>query len=123
MYLEILSYLWKNQFEVISNREVRANLLGCQIYGLMKEGRYLAKAVEMLHGDKTEVRESFLVLDQNFDVISICESNLVASDIIRGVQDDTFVLRFTNDGLKIVKLYDLCSSWNDDIWFSTVVFD
>lgn len=113
----------KRFFEVYTNHEISANLTGFQIYGLMEEGRYLARTVEMLHGDKIEVRESFLVLDQNFNVISICESILASSDIIRGVQDDTYVLRFTDDGLKIVKLYDLCSSWKDDIWFYTVVSD
>lgn len=71
-------------FEVYTNHEISANLTGFQIYGLMEDGRYLARAVEMLHGDKIKVRESFLILDHNLNVIKICESSLVGSDIIRG---------------------------------------
>ncbi|NMB33527.1 MAG: hypothetical protein GX992_04725 [Clostridium sp.] len=109
----------ERRFRVYTNHEASANLVGFQIYGLMEEGKYLARAVETLHGDKVEARENFLILEQDFDVTGICESNLAASDIIRGFQGDTFVLRFTNDGLEIVKLYDLCSSWKDDVWFYT----
>jgi hypothetical protein len=113
----------KRSFAVYTNHEIKANLSGFQIYGLLEDGRYLARTVEMLHGEKLSVRESFLLLDQNLNVLSICESTLAASDIVRGVHGNTFVLRFTEDGLSIVKLYDLCSSWNDDIWFSTVAID
>lgn len=113
----------ERSFEVYTNHEIKANLIGFQIYGLMEDGSYLARAVETLQGELFGVRETFLLLDQNFNVSGICESPLSPSDIICGVHGSTYVLRFTEEGLDIVKLYDLCPAWKDDIWFSTVALD
>lgn len=65
----------KRCFAVHTNHEISANLIGSQIYGLMEGGRYLARTVEMLPGDKIRIRDSFLLLDHNFNIISIVKVN------------------------------------------------
>lgn len=103
----------KNKFEVHTKNNF---IVGLEIYGVTKDGGYLSRVYEMLlNGNSTQ--ETFVILDEQGKFISICDGYLKDDDIIRGYNDNTFVLRFETDGLIIFPLLELFTSSNEESWF------
>lgn len=62
-------------------------------------------------------KETFVILDDHGKVISICDGSLKSDDIIRGYNDNTFVLRFDADGVIVFPLLELFTTSKDESWF------
>lgn len=103
----------KNKFEVHTKNNFIA---GLQIYGITEEGDYLAKISEFL-ADGHTFQETFVILDKQGNVISICEGYLKGDDIIRGYNDNSFVLRFETDGIIVFPLNELFTKGKEENWF------
>ncbi|MGI6332768.1 MAG: hypothetical protein ACOX1Y_13715 [Zhaonellaceae bacterium] len=103
----------KNKFEVHSRNNF---IVGLNIYGLTQSGGYFARIFEFL-ADGNTAQETFVILDDRGKVISICDGFLKNDDLIRGYNDNTFVLRFEADGITVFPLLELFTTNEDESWF------
>lgn len=103
----------KNKFEVHTRNNF---IVGLNIYGVTQNGGYFARISEFL-ADGNMIQETFVILDEQGKVISICEGSLKSDDIIRGYNDNTFVLRFDADGVIVFPLLELFTTSKDESWF------
>lgn len=103
----------KNKFEVHTTINV---ISGLNIYGVTQNGGYFARIYEFL-ADGNTIQETFVILDEQGKVISICEGSLGSGDIIRGYKDSTFVLRFDDEVITVCPLLELFSTKKEESWF------
>ena len=103
----------KNKFEVHTRNNF---IVGLNIYGVTQSGGYFARIYEFLADGHTP-QETFVIIDDQGKVISICDGSLESDDIIRGYNDSTFVLRFDADGVIVFPLLELFSTSKEESWF------
>jgi len=64
-----------------------------------------------------DVRDIWAHLDDHGKAISICDGSLKIDDIIRGYNNNTFVLRFDADSVIVFPLLELFTTSKDESWF------